>query len=216
MPTELRSPFPTPRDHVDRKIEEMRTLLPPVARATEVGVELIAARKADARRLLRGALLRDYLITADNVESALKGVSRYFTVGEYALVLAEAANTDGTERDRHLGEFTMQAAQDLAAGGFERFGPRLLGQAATVVIRAASAFTSVLLTSSDIGRGPEEIIRDPQTSLREKQDAAGRLWRQYEKYGHAWAKSQRDQLEELSGIVYSLAIQQEAVVVAPR
>lgn len=190
----------------EERARALEALLPGINKSTELGYELIENRRYQARRLLSGATLQRYMINADNVESALRGANKLLTGAEYVHLLTEIGQSDGTERSRRIGEFVQKGAEDLASAGFETFGPRLLGASAMAIVRAVSAGASILLSSEDISREPAEIIRDRNTSLREKQAAVGVLWRQFDRYGRSWGEGQIRELEELSGIVYGQAV----------
>ena len=71
-----------------------------------------------------------------------------------------------------------------------------------------AAFVGTILTSpmndSD-NRDWHEIIRDPRTSLAEKQKAIGNWWRSYERHGANWGDEQKRAIVWYSAVVYAEA-----------
>lgn len=209
----LPNPFRnTPKTQDQIKFEQVATMLPAVNRVLSTTEELIDSNRYRAERALSGATLRRYGMELDNVEGVVKGVGKYLGVAEYAVIARNILETDGTERERHVAEFVTNATKDLTETGFDKFGVRLLGERVMQVTKTLNvwlAVPSILLSPEQTQREPAEIIRDDRTSLREKQDAAGRLWRQYERFGHMWQEAQKVELAELSGIVYRRATAEE-------
>jgi hypothetical protein len=218
-----RSPYPfesKPKTAAERKFEEVAKTVPAMNTAIDAALEVMERERKEAIRLLSySPTLREYGITFKRVETVLKGTQHFFSATEYGLILKEIAASVGTKRESHIGDFIWKATNDLVSTGVEQYVTRMLGKEAarTALHSATTVLTipAIVLDPEPIAREPAEVIRDERTSLREKQNAVGRLWEQYDNQRIVWGVGQKLELAELSGIVYEKAILEESRATPP-
>ena len=97
--------------------------------------------------------------------SAAKGTDTFFRAAEYATLLKQVVDKDGTERERVVSNFIWDTAKEIATKGLEDFGPRVLGEAVWKVVAYPAGWVAAVTLDSEVtSRDPGEIIRDDRTS----------------------------------------------------
>jgi hypothetical protein len=164
---------------------------------------------ADAPEILSGERLHAYMEGAKDTRSITSGLEKALRAAPYVV---DAVGIARAETDLQRGEAAGSLAQrfvvDASTEGAVLVIPRVFGpRVAAVLLGPVAWLASVgaeVLSSTPVGRDPAELILDQsgRTSVREKQEALGMLWRQYDRRGTSWTAGQRRELLDLTDLVY--------------